>query len=196
MSFGRIILFLVGFIIFLVILIKLFAGGHKPAPTNAVLVKPLPEYAATDATVSFTTDGIVNGDEMHRAIRITISSNQRTVDVLQGYNPSVIQSKSFVNNQEAYDVFLRSIANSGFLVKSKKSKAPSDERGLCPLGFRYILDLNQDGDDLSRLWASSCGSSVGNSGAAIPTITELFQDQIPNYDNLVGQVNLSATTDQ
>jgi hypothetical protein len=193
MYFGRIILIIVGFIIFIAILINLFTGGNKPAPTNTVQVKPLPEYAATDATVSFTTDGIVNGDELHRAIRITISSNQRTMDVLQGYNPSVIQSKSFVNNQEAYDVFLRAINGSGYLVKTKNSKAVSDERGLCPLGFRYILDLNQDGDDLSRLWASSCGSAVGNSAAAIPTITELFQDQIPDYDNLVGQVNLSAT---
>ena len=196
MNLGRIILILVGFIIFLAILLNLFTGGKKPAPTNAVQVKPLPEYAATDATVSFTTDGIVNGDELHRAIRITISSNQRTMDVLQGYNPSVIQSKSFINNQEAYDVFLRAIAGAGFLVKTKDSKAVSDERGLCPLGFRYILDLNQDGDDLSRLWASSCGSKVGNSAGAIPTISQLFEDQIPNYDNLVGQVNLSATTEQ
>lgn len=178
----------------MVILVNLFVGGKKPTPINTVQVKPLPEYAATDATVSFTTDGIINGDEMHRAIRITISSNQRTLDVLQGYNPSVIQSKSFVNNQEAYDVFLRAISNSGFLVKTKNSKAVTDERGLCPLGFRYILDLNQDGDDLSRLWASSCGSKIGNSAGSIPTISELFQDQIPNYDNLVNQVNLSATT--
>lgn len=196
MYIWRIILGFIGFIIFIVILLNLFVGGKKPAPVNTVQVKPLPEYAATDATVSFTTDGIVNGDELHRAIRITISANQRTLDVLQGYNPSVIQSKSFVNNQEAYDVFLRAINNSGFLLKTKNSKAVTDERGLCPLGFRYILDLNQDGDDLSRLWASSCGSSVGNSAAAIPTITELFQNQIPNYDSLVGQVNLSATSSQ
>ena len=192
----RAILGLIGFIVFLAILINLFTGGKKPAPVNTVQVKPLPQYAATDATVSFTTDGIVNGDELHRAIRITISSNQRTLDVLQGYNPTVIQSKSFVNSQEAYDVFLRAINNSGFLVKTKNSKAVSDERGLCPLGFRYILDLNQDGDDLSRLWASSCGSSLGNSAGNIPTISELFQDQIPNYDSLVSRVNLSATAEQ
>jgi hypothetical protein len=81
-------------------------------------------------------------------------------------------------------------------VKTKNSKAVTDERGLCPLGFRYILDLNQDGDDLSRLWASSCGSKVGDSAANVPTISQLFQDQIPNYDSLVNQVNLSATTAQ
>lgn len=196
MPLGRIILGIVGFIIFMVILFNLFLGGSKPAPVDRVALKPLPEYAASDATVSFTTDGIVNGDELHRAIRITISSNQRILDVLQGYNPTVIQSKSFVNNQEAYDVFLRSIGNYGFLLKSKKSKAVTDERGLCPLGFRYILDLNQSGTDLSRLWGSSCGMAIGDAAGTVPTIQQLFQNQIPDYETLTSQVNLSATSNQ
>jgi hypothetical protein len=192
MYFGRILAGIVGLIIFIIILVMLFGGGKKPvAPVN--VIKPLGDYADTTAEVSFTVDGIVNGDEMHRAIRITVDANQRQLDVLQGYNPQVIQSKTFVNNQEAYRVFLKSIANSGFVAKNKK-KVPADPAGLCPLGFRYILDLNQDGDDLSRLWTSSCGTAVGNSGGALTTIQTLFQDQIPSYSTLTGRVNLSATT--
>jgi len=194
MSLGRIIAAILGFIVFIVIMVNLFTG-HKPAPVNTVALKPLPDYASSDATVSFTADGIINGDEMHRAIRVTVSANQRTLDVLQGYNPQVILTKSFENNQEAYDVFLRALANAGFLVKSKNSKAVTDERGLCPLGFRYILDLNQDGDDLSRLWASSCSTSLGNAAGQVATIRQLFQDQIPDYETITGPVNLSATTD-
>jgi hypothetical protein len=195
MTLGRLIFGLVGFIIFIVILVALFGGGgKKPAPLNQL--KPLADYAETDATTSFTVDGIVNGDEMHRSIRITISSNQREVDVLQGYNPQVILSKTFVNNQEAYTVFLKSIGNSGFLAKNKKSRAPADPAGQCPLGFRYIFNLNQDGDDLSNLWTSSCGTAVGNWGGGLTTVQTLFQDQIPDYETLTGQVNLSATTTQ
>jgi hypothetical protein len=194
MYLGRIILAFLGFIVFIVIMFKLFTG-HAPAPVNTAVLKPLPAYAGSDATVSFTTDGIVNGDELHRSIRITVSNTQRSVDVLQGYNPQVIQSKSFENNQEAYDVFLRAIGNSGFLLKSKNTKAVTDERGLCPLGFRYILDLNQDGSDLSRLWGSSCGPSIGNAAGAIPTIRQLFEDQIPDYQTIVGPFNLSAVSD-
>src|SRR6266446_949532 len=194
MYFGRILAGFVGFIIFIVILVALFGhGGKKPAPVNQL--KPLGDYAQTDATVSFTTDGIVNADELHRAIRITVSANQMELDVTQGYNPQVIQSKTFVNNQEAFTVFLKAIANSGFVAKSKKSKAPANPAGQCPLGFRYILNLNQDGDDLSNLWASSCGTAVGNSAGLITTIQTLFQDQIPNYQTLIGQVNMSATTE-
>lgn len=196
MYLGRLIAIILGFIAFIVILVMIFGGDDKKPATPVNPLKPIADYAETDATVSFTVDGTVNGDEMHRAIRITISTNQRQLDVLQGYNPQVITSKTFINNQEAYTVFLKSIGNSGFLLKNTKSKAPADERGQCPLGFRYILDLSQDGEDLSRTWSSTCGTAVGNSGAAIATIQQLFQRQIPNYNTLVNQVNLSATTAQ
>lgn len=195
MTPGRLIFGLIGFILFIVILVALFGhGGKKPVSVNQV--KFLPDYAETDATVSFTTDGIVNGDEMHRSIRITVSSNQRELDVLQGYNPQVILSKTFINNQEAYSVFLKSINNYGFLTKNKKSKSPADPAGQCPLGFRYIANVNQDGDDLSNLWSSSCGKAVGNWGGSLTTVQDLFQNQIPNYQSLTSQVNLSATTTQ
>jgi hypothetical protein len=194
MYLGRLIAGFIGFIIFIVILVMLIGhGGKKPAPLNPI--KPLGDYAETNATVSFTTDGMVNADELHRSIRITVSTNQMQLDVLQGYNPRVITSKTFVNNQEAFTVFLRSIANSGFVAKLKNSKAPADERGQCPLGFRYIMTLNDGSDDLSRLWASTCGSKIGTSGGAVTTLQNLFQAQIPNYQTLVNRVNLAATSD-
>ena len=194
MYFGRLLAIFTGFIIFIVLLVVLLGhGGKKPAPVNPI--KPLGDYAQTSASVSFTTDGIVNGDEMHRAIRITVGANQRTLDVLQGHDPQVILSQSFANNQEAYTVFLKSIANGGFVAKLKNSKAPADERGECALGFRYILDLNDGTDDLSRLWASTCGTAVGTSGGAITTLQTLVQDQIPSYNTLTEHVSLSATTD-
>lgn len=174
----------------------LLFGGHKKPATTEQTIKPLPDYADTNATVSFTTDGIVNGDDMHRSIRITISANQRQLDVLQGYNPRVISSKTFVNNQEAYSVFLKSIANVGFLAKSKNTSLPANSAGLCPLGFRYIYVLNEDGNELSNLWSSTCGSKSGTSAAITSTLNTLFKYQIPNYSNLVSAVNLSATTAQ
>jgi hypothetical protein len=132
---------------------------------------------------------------MHRAIRITVSANQRQIDVLQGYNPRVISSKTFVNNQEAYTVFLKSIDKVGFLAKVKKPKVTADEAGYCPLGFRYVYTLtDDDGDDLSRTWASTCGKNVATSAGVTSTINVLFQNQIPDYRTFVNNVNLSATT--
>jgi hypothetical protein len=189
MTFGRLIAIFAGIIAFILILVVIFGRG-KPAPTGPT-IQPLPDYSSTDATVSFTTDGIVNADQLHRQIRITISNTTSTVDVLQGYNGQVIMSKSFVNNQEAYLVFLKSLNYSGFLAKNKK-KISSDERGFCPLGFRYVFDLNGDEGDLSRLWTSSC--AIGNWGGNLATVQALFQNQIPDYAILVQDVNLQATT--
>jgi hypothetical protein len=194
MTFGRLLGAFVGIIILILLFVVIFGHGKK-TPTGPQL-NPLPDYASTDATVSFTIDGLVNADELHRSIRITVSNTQMTLDVLQGYNPRVIQSKSFENNQEAYTVFLKAINSYGFLNKLKNTKYSPDERGVCPLGFRYILDLNQDGDDLSRTWATTCGSKVGTSGAAIQTIQTLFKYQIPNYQELTNRVDLSATSEQ
>jgi hypothetical protein len=183
------------FVLFIILLVVLFGHGHKkPNQVTGPTILPLPDYANTDAAVSITTDGIVNGDELHRQIRITIGETSRNLEVIQGYNGTVIDSHTFENNNSAYDVFLRSINNSGFLVKIKKTKAPSDERGQCALGFRYIFDLSNEGEDLSRLWSSSC--SIGNWGGNLAAVRALFQDQIPNYQTLAGNVNLEATSTQ
>jgi hypothetical protein len=153
----------------------------------------LPEYVDTTAAVSMTTDGIVNGDDMHRQIRVTIAQDRRVVEVIQGYSGQVIDSHSFYNTRDAFSVFLKSINNAGFLAKRKNSKAPADPAGQCALGFRYIFVLNNEGEDVSDLWTSSCGTNTGNWGGAITTTQTLFRNQIPDYSTLVSNVNLEAT---
>lgn len=191
MYFRRLIFIFVGIVILILIFAIIFSGGKKPAPANPL--KPLPAYASTDASVSFTTDGIVNGDDLHSQIRITIDANSRTLDIIQGYSGRVISTKDFYNTQDAYSVFLKSINNEAFLAKNSSSKSPANPAGQCPLGFRYIFSLDQDGGNLFNSWTSSCGTSIGNSKAVLDSISTLFQNQIPGYDNLTGSVNLSAT---
>ncbi len=194
MWFGRLLAFFIGIIVFIIVLVAIFGHGNKK-PASGAQLQPLPAYAGTNAAVSFTEDGIVNADSLHRSIRITVSNSQVTLDVLKGYNSQVIQSQSFENNQEAYTVFLKSINNAGFLAKTKNANIPTNEAGQCALGFRFILDLNQDGSDLSRTWGSSCGTKVGTSTGAVTTIQTLFEDQVPGYETLVENVDLSATAE-
>ena len=194
---GRIVLGLVGLILLIVIIVKLFGGhSHKatPPPANKPTVMTLPDYATTDAAVSLTTDGIVNGDDLHRAIRVIVNSTTRELDIYQGYSSHVLTFQTFGNTLEAYTVFLKALNNRGFLTKTMATKSPANEQGQCPLGFRYILDLNQDNSDISRTWSSTC--DTGTAGGDVASILELFQDQIPNYSTLTEQVNLSATSTQ
>ena len=188
-------LFLAFIAIIIFIVVLLVRGGGQPeqqTPTGTTIL-PLPEYAGTTAEVSQTIQGIVNGDEMHRSIRVTVGSDSRELEIIDGYSGDVLSRKTFYNTEEAYVVFLRAINGAGFLAKSK-SKFPADERGQCPLGQRYIFTLNQDDEDLSRTWASTCGKAVGTSGASTSTLLTLFRNQIPNYNRLTDDVNLSATT--
>ena len=191
MYFRRLIFIFVGLIALILLFAIIFGGGKKPAPVNPL--KPLPDYSSTDASVSFTTDGIVNGDDIHRQIRITIDANSRTLDIIQGYSGRVISTKDFYNTQDAYRVFLTSINNEAFLAKNVKSKSPANPEGQCPLGFRYVFSLDQDGGNLFNSWTSSCGPAIGNSKTALDAITTLFEDQIPGYDTLTENVDLSAT---
>jgi hypothetical protein len=186
--------YIFGFILFLLLivvgLIFIFRGNNKkPVVTpNAPVVLALPDYATTDATVSMVVDGRVNGEDAHRAIRVTVGRDSRNLEIIQGYSGRVIDTHSFPNTTDAYDVFLRSLNNSGFMTKQKNTKAPADPRGLCPDGFRTILTLNKGGEPLSRLWTSTCG--IGNFGGNIDLVNDLFRMQITGYDDLTSQVEL------
>jgi len=193
---NRSVAFFVGILIliFLGFLLILTGGNGKKTPTNTPEVVALPDYANTDATVSFTTNGIVNGVDIHRAIRITVGQDQRELDILQGYSGQVLSSQTFANTTDAYSAFLKAINNAGFLTKVKKPLVPASPDGQCPMGYTYVLQLNRGGNTLSNTWGSTCGTKVGNSAALITTTQQLFQNQITNYFTVIGSVNLSATT--
>jgi hypothetical protein len=196
MQRSRAIVIFLAFIFFLFfvgwLLISSLGGHNKQPATPAAVVKSLPDYAATTAVTSMTIDGQVNGDDIHRAIRVTIGQNQRELDIIQGYSGHVLSSQTFYNTQDAYTVFLKSINNSGFLLPLKNSNAPADERGQCPLGSRYIFELDQNGSALSRLWASDCGSKIGTLGGSSTLLQNLFEAQIPEYQTLTEDVSLGS----
>ncbi len=182
-----------GAVFLIVILIWIFSGSpKKPQTQTANPLKSLPDYADTNSEVSLTTDGIVNGDDIHRAIRITVSNTSRVLDIVQGYSDTVIEKYTFSNTPDAYSVFLKAINNYGFLTQIPKTKLSDDSSGQCPLGFRYIYNLSQEGGDIFTAWSSTC--STGNSNGNSSNLLTLFQNQITNYDKLVQHVNLSATS--
>ncbi len=170
--------------------LRIFRGSPAPAPSSTATVATLPDYASTDAEVSVIIDGPVVGDEQHRAIRITVSRDERTLDVIQGYSGLVISTKSFDNSQAAYDVFLRAINGLGF-TKSRKV-VTTDDRGVCPTGNRYFYELKNTGssDTDKRLWSASCNIKLGTYIGNGPGVRDLFQKQIPEYGTLTSGISL------
>ncbi len=178
---------------FVILILIILFGGHK-APKKVItgpVIQPLPTYANTDATVQWTLDGVVNGDESHRQIRITVGQSQRELDIIQGYSGHILEIHNYYNTPDAYRVFLKSIQKAGFVSKVKKPKVSNDPEGYCPLGLRYIYTLNQGGDGLSTLWASSCSTSVGNLGGSSSLLNSLFKAQIPDYSTVTQHVEVN-----
>jgi hypothetical protein len=168
----------------------LFRGGSKQVSVSPVAKKPLalPEYANTTASVSWTEAGRVNGDDIHRQVRVIVSRDQRVIDIIQGYSGNVINTKQYYNTQNAYDVFLRALNTEKFLL-AKKNVKNTDDRGQCPLGLRDIFQLEQDNKQLARLWSSTC-SGVGTFAGKTADLQALFKRQIPDYDTMTRNVTL------
>jgi hypothetical protein len=189
-SIGKIFLFsFIAFIVFIFLVVKIFGGHKKPAPVNPTVpvVKSLPDYSDSLAEVSFTQDGRINGDDQHRAIKITVDQYSRKVDIIGGYSGNIIEEHTQTNNQQAYNVFLHALQDSGFTLKRKKP-TPGSETGQCPLGQRFTYELNDSGDVLKNLWSTTCGT--GTAGGQVGTIQELFQNQITDYNKIISNAKV------
>lgn len=182
-------------VVFLVIagVILLLAGGsnkksNKPAPVTTQ--KQIYDYAGSaNATTVFTQQGHIVGDDQYRAIRITVARDYRRIDILDSYTSRVIKSKTFENDQAAFDVFLRALDHAGY-DKTRKTSI-TDERGVCPSGYRFLYDMKDGSNQLQHTWSTSCSSKQGTSGGNYDTIRRLFQNQITDYNLFVRGVSLN-----
>lgn len=173
-----------GLVILLIILLLGGGGKHRAAIGTRNLV----DYASTDAQVSMTIDGPVNAVSLHQQIRVTVDKNDVTFEQMSGYDGNVVNTQIFANTESAYNVYLHALGHAGFTL-GDNNPALRDESGYCALGDRYIFELTQDGKILERYWSTSCGNTKTYKGNLSLTLT-LFQNQVPGYSNLTGNVQL------
>jgi hypothetical protein len=176
--------YLLGFfaVIILLIVVIFLIVGHNPKPQVSATTKTLDSYANTDATVEMTIDGPVNADQTHHQIQIVVGDDTTTIELLQGYDGQVVNSKSYPNNVNSYSNFLHALSVAGY-TKGDTSASLKDERGYCPEGDRYIFELDQDDKQLQRFWSTSCGSPKSYQGNTNLTI-DLFEAQVPDFGDL------------
>ncbi len=173
-------------VIFLMLAL-IFRGDNKQQTQGNKEIVQLVDYAKKDSKVSLTTYGKLVGDQDRRAVRVTVSPSERRIEILSGYDESIISSETYANTQDAYANFLSALGRLGF-DKARKS-AIADPRSVCPTGNRYTYDLSEGGKTKSNLWASSCdknGTFAGNGS----TVRSLFALQIPEYNKQVQPVRL------
>lgn len=188
----RLIIFLTIAVGLVLLLVLLFGIGSDKKKTEQPATKATPtvlsDYIERDSRMVLTIDGKINGDDIHRSIRISINKNDRELEVIQGYQNNVIQRNTFVNNINAYDTFVRALQRTNF-GKVRNTKQ-TDERGVCPNGQRYTYEVIDNNENVSRTWSATCtrGTSLATSTQVLP----LFQSQITDYFKLTNNVNLAA----
>lgn len=172
----------IGLLIFVFVLI--FRGGGDNAAPQAQT--KLIDYANSSVVMQYTVNGPVSADLTRDQIRVTIGSSESTMEVFQGYEGSLVRTRSYANNPTAYADFLAALDMAGYTLGNKDKKF-ADERGYCPNGNRYIMQIKDGERDIQRLWSTSCGGSSTFKGKA-SMIQTLFIRQIPDYSTLAGGV--------
>ncbi len=151
---------------------KLLSSGNK----TQLAAPKLSSYAKTDARAQLYIDGPVRVDQDHWALRITVDRTQSQIELISGYEGSVVRQEVFPNNENSYTNFLKGLEAVGF-TKGSQNPALADERGRCPLRNRFVYRLEKSGTDVFRYWSTSCGAGTfeGSPSAA----RQLFQRQVP-----------------
>jgi hypothetical protein len=166
------------------------SSGSKTTNQESSKSAPQTKQFSDNATeVKYTIYGKVVGDEDRRAIRITVNDSERKLEILQGYDEHVIDSKTFGNNSTAFKDFLLALQGANFSVHDTSIK--TDDKTLCPLGKRYVYEADYyDGSDSLRSWTTSCTSKGTTFKGSRSTVDSLFRGQITDYDKLTRQVSL------
>lgn len=179
--------FLISIGLIVLVIFLLFRGPSKPkVPATS---KTLDSYASTNAELSLTVDGPINAQSEHEASRITVSRNNVTFEHIKGYEGQVVDQRTYDNNTEAFENFLKALEKAEF-TQGNNEKTLADERGYCATGSRYIFEMKQGEKQLERYWATSCGKPKTYEGNVGRTIA-LFRAQVPDYQTITNTFDLS-----
>lgn len=176
-------------IVFVVVQGVRFAGnlGQDDSPVDIVRETSLEDFADTDSQVRLTYSGPVEGQEEFDQIRMTISRNRRTLEIISGYGQNVSKSQRLSNTPEAYAAFLRALQLNNF-TQVQANDLGDDARGVCFRGKRIVGEVIDSGQTIESLWAASCGRSLGTMNARWRDILKLFESQFPDYRDFTREV--------
>ncbi|HUD08126.1 MAG TPA: hypothetical protein VMQ52_03545 [Candidatus Saccharimonadales bacterium] len=183
MRYFLVFLITIGLIVlaFVIILKSFSSAPSKP-------VTPLVDYSNTNTVIEMTIDGPVNDDPDHNAIQMIIGQTQNEINIIQGYQNSVIRTQSYPNNSAAYGWFLRSLDLAGY-TEGKSDPNLADYRGYCSTGDVYIFQVLTGSTVVEQYWATSCGGQ-GTFKGEIPLVETLFQAQLPDYGSITSNLNI------
>jgi len=149
-------------------------------------ITKLAEYADKDsASLTWTQQGRLVGEDQRSAIRVTVTRSTRTVELLAGYAERVERKAEFPNSPEAFATFTRSLDSLNF--GKERTVKQADERSVCPQGNRFVYRLADNSKEIMRTWSDNClnGDGPFGGGNTAPLIAQLFKAQITDYNKFI-----------
>lgn len=187
-GFGLVILLL-----FVIIFMIVRGGGGDDRGKVPETKKTLVSYATNDdVTLTSTLIGPVTAPQNHNEVQIEVTNSQATVNVMNGYDGNIINSRSYPLTTEAFTEFLSALDKAKY-TEGDTDEALRNDDGYCATGQRYVFEIREGGNNIQRFWATSCGGTKtfkGNTGAVL----ELFQNQIPDYNEITDDVSFGSTS--
>ena len=188
----------IGVLMIVVVIVLLVVGFNliknifkKDTSKQATTSKKVDLLAAPqkDQTVQFTIIGPVVGEEEHYSIRIKVDRDFRTIEVVRGYDNTIVKSEEIANTLEAYEAFVAALTGAGF-TRTVPPEGRGDELQSCPLGRKFSYEVEPGTSDSFHAWSNSCGNKQGTFSGNGAIIQTLFQRQIPDYNKYVSDVRL------
>ncbi|MCA9344288.1 hypothetical protein KC946_00465 [Candidatus Saccharibacteria bacterium] len=178
--------FLLGIVFLLIIVVSI--TGNRSSSDNVISankVFDVADYADRNSEVKTIVAGPIVGNDEYREVRISVTPNSRTIDIIQGYQGKVIKTQSFANNREAYTEFLDALSDQKFGISRDTKLSLS---GSCATGKRYVYQTFDNSEIVSDVWSGSC--TRGSSQGSTIQIQNLFRRQITDYYKFTAGLNL------
>jgi hypothetical protein len=172
-------------ILVFVLILHAFSGGTSTSTT-----KPLSDYANSQTTVEMYIDGPITADQTHYEMEMTVGNDESQIELMQGYQGSVVNNVTYANNSSSYNEFLRALDISGFSKGNTSKTATTNPAGYCAFGNRYSFKITTGDKTNQNFWSTSCGGQ-GTFKGNEPNVKALFIAQFPAYNSLLNNTNLS-----
>ncbi len=171
-------------------LVLFFSNNQRTSPAQLQdQITRFSAFAKTDAVATLDIDGPIVSPSEHNEVKISVSSIEINLEVMEGYDNGVIVNQTFPNTQNSFEAFLRALYVNGFDSAPKKDSLTSPI-GLCSQGDTYTFGLTRDSTVLVNSWITNCYNDIFTYNGNLQNTLILFQKQIPNYSQYVNNLNL------
>lgn len=142
---------------------------------------------STGRSVTMTVRGPIVAEEEFTSYRISASNSERSMKVYKGYLEEETNGKTLGNNTQAYEQFVYALDKANMV--ETRNAANDDElkdlRGICARGFVYEYAVLSGGNEVKKLWTSTCDGSKGTLNASTDQLNQLFLAQVPGSNELI-----------